>query len=368
MTDSLAPCRPEIDAAFALLRDAVAAGGKILTCGNGGSAADAEHIVAELMKGFALPRPLTSDQVATLVAACPENGAALAARLQRAIPAVSLVSQTALISAIANDTDADLIFAQQVIGLGRPGDVLLALSTSGKSRNVIAAAKVARAFGLKVVALTGADGGALAPLADVAIRVPASRVPAIQELHLPVYHELCARLEEACFGAEAVVSRAAILPDPIALIVFDFDGVFTDNKVYTSQDGTELVMCDRGDGMGIDLLRAAGVPMRILSTETNPVVSARARKLKLAVEQSCGDKAAWLGQFLANEGIDPAQVVYVGNDINDRGAMGLVGCAIAPADSHPEILGIVDMVLRSPGGRGAIRELADLIVSQKAKV
>ncbi|MFD2234492.1 D-sedoheptulose-7-phosphate isomerase [Phaeospirillum tilakii] len=200
MTDSLAPCRAAIDAAFVLLRDAVAAGGKILTCGNGGSAADAEHIVGELMKGFHLKRPLTAEEVAALAAVSPQEGPRIAAGLQRPIAAISLVSQTALITAIANDNDADLIFAQQVLGLGRPGDVLVALSTSGNSRNVIAAAQVARAFGLKVVALTGAGGGALAPLADVAIRVPATQVPAIQELHLPVYHELCARLEQACFG------------------------------------------------------------------------------------------------------------------------------------------------------------------------
>ena len=367
MTDPLAPCRAEIDAAFALLRDAVTAGGKILTCGNGGSAADAEHIVGELMKGFHLKRPLDPAEVAALVTACPESGARLAAGLQRTIPAVSLVSQTALITAIANDNDADLIFAQQVLGLGRPGDVLIAVSTSGNSRNVVAAAQVARAFGVKVVALTGAGGGALAPLADVAIRVPATKVPTIQELHLPVYHELCARLEEALFGAGAATAKADPLPDPIALIVFDFDGVFTDNKVYTTQDGTELVMCDRGDGLGLDMLRAAGVPLRVLSTETNPVVSARARKLKLPVEQSCGDKAAWLARFLADEGIDPASVIYVGNDVNDRGAMELVGCAVAPADAHPSILAIADFVLKAPGGRGAIRELSDLILSRQAK-
>lgn len=365
MTDPLAPCRLEIDAAFTLLRDAVTAGGKILTCGNGGSAADAEHIVGELMKGFTLKRPLTAAQVAALVAVCPENGARIAADLQRAIPAVSLVSQTALITAIANDNDPNLIFAQQVLGLGRPGDVLIAVSTSGNSGNVIAAAQVARAFGLKVVALTGAGGGALAPLADVAIRVPATRVPAIQELHLPVYHELCARLEEALFAPAAPPQSPRPLPDPIALIVFDFDGVFTDNKVYTSQDGTELVMCDRGDGLGLDLLRAAGVPLRVLSTETNPVVSARARKLKLPVEQSCGDKAAWLGRFLADEGIDPAGVVYVGNDINDLGAMALVGCAVAPADAHPSILAIADLILKAPGGHGAIRELSDRILARR---
>jgi D-sedoheptulose 7-phosphate isomerase len=361
---ALEVCRADMDAALRVLRDAIALGGKVLVCGNGGSASDSEHIVGELMKGFNLKRPLSADQTAALEAANPGEGVALAAKLQGTIAAVSLVSQTGLITAIANDTDANMIFAQQVLGIGQRGDVLLALSTSGNSRNVVAAAKVARAFGIKVVALTGEGGGVLAPLADVAIRVPATHVAAIQELHLPVYHWLCARLEEDFFGEAA---RPAGLPDPIGLIVFDFDGVFTDNKVYTAQDGTELVACDRADGLGLDRLRDLAVPMMILSTETNPVVAARARKLKLPVEQSCGDKAAWLKDHLAAKGIDPATVIYMGNDLNDLAAMGLVGFTVAPADAHPEIRKIASLVLTREGGRGAVRELSDFI-SRQAKV
>lgn len=358
----LVSCRGGLEAAFVLLRDAVAGGGKVLTCGNGGSAADAEHIVGELLKGFMLRRALSPVQLAALRAAFPDEADALAARLQQAIPAVSLVSQTAVISAIANDTDADMIFAQQLLGLGQPGDVLFAISTSGNSRNVVAAAKVARAFGIRVLALTGEGGGKLAPLSDVAIRVPSSVVPAIQELHLPVYHWLCARLEEEFFGTTGTgLAAKPALPAAIGLIVFDFDGVFTDNRVYTSQDGVEMVACDRADGLGLDALRALNVPMMILSTETNPVVAARARKLKLPVQQACGDKAAWLAAHMAENGLNPASVIYVGNDLNDFAAMGLVGYTVAPADAHPEIRRMASLVLTCYGGRGAVRELADII-------
>ncbi len=375
---AVASCGGAMAAALDVLADAVAKGGKILVCGNGGSAADAEHMVGELMKGFYLSRPLSVEQVAGLERAAPGEGEILARGLQQGIPAVSLVSPVGLITAIANDTDPCMIFAQQVVGLGRPGDVLVALSTSGNSRNVVAAAKVARAFGLTVLALTGRGGGALAPLAHVAIQVPADSVAAIQELHLPVYHWLCAELEEMFFGDRAEKSLPirghadghllAELPATIGLVVFDFDGVFTDNRVYTAQDGSESVACDRGDGLGIDMMRRHGVPMMILSTETNKVVSARGNKLRLPVEQSCGDKAAWLAAYLAEQGIDPATVVYLGNDVNDLAAMDLSGFSVAPADAHPQVLAAVDLVLTRDGGRGAVRELCELILSRKAKV
>ena len=359
----LQSCHADLTAAFVLLRDSVANGGKILTCGNGGSASDAEHIVGELMKGFMLRRALTPFQTNALQVAFPdESDAFLAKGLQQAIPAISLVSQTSLITAIANDTDARLIFAQQVMGLGRTGDVLFAISTSGNSANVLAAAKVARAFGIRVLALTGGSGGKLAHLADVAIRVPASTVAEIQELHLPVYHWLCGQLEEFFFGATpACTLKTSLLPERISLVVFDFDGVFTDNRVYTSQDGVEMVVSNRADSLGLDSLRVLGLPMVILSTEGNEVVAARGRKLKLAVHQACDDKAAWLSAHLAERGFDPATVVYIGNDLNDSAAMRLVGCSVAPADAHVEIRKLASFVLTRNGGQGAVRELCDLI-------
>lgn len=196
---ALESCRVDVDAAFGLLRDCLAGGGKVLACGNGGSAADAEHIVGELMKGFRKRRPLGEDAMRRFAESCPGDAEYLGAHLQAALPAVSLAGQPALATAFANDVAPDLVFAQQVLGFGRPGDVLLALSTSGGSRNVVLAAETARAFGMRTVAMTGQGGGRLAEVCDAAIRVPERETYRVQELHLPVYHALCAMLEEAFF-------------------------------------------------------------------------------------------------------------------------------------------------------------------------
>lgn len=192
----LRPCEAQLQAAFALLASAFRNGNKLLVCGNGGSAADSDHIVGELMKSFLKRRPLPAEHVAALEQA---DGKALAERLQGSLPAISLPSQMSLLTATANDGDYDLTFAQQVYGLGRQGDALLAISTSGNSRNVCNAAIVAKAFGLKSIALTGENGGELATLAEVAIKVPSDNVAEIQELHLPVYHWLSTELEAAFF-------------------------------------------------------------------------------------------------------------------------------------------------------------------------
>lgn len=196
---SLAATGEAIPTAITLLGDAFAAGGKLLTCGNGGSAADSDHIVGELMKSFLLPRRLTAEENAAL-AARGEDGAYLAAHLERGLPAISLCAHAALTTAVANDTAADTIFAQQVMALGQPGDVLLAISTSGNSRNCVLAAQTARARGLSVIALTGIGGGKLGEIADVTISVPEKETFCVQELHLPVYHAICAALEERFFG------------------------------------------------------------------------------------------------------------------------------------------------------------------------
>ncbi|MGB8984680.1 MAG: SIS domain-containing protein [Anaerolineales bacterium] len=196
----LEACATDIQAAFEILRDCFRRGGKVLTCGNGGSAADAEHIVGELMKGYLLKRPVSNEMRVRLASVSPENELYLSGALQGALPAISLVSQTSLISAISNDTAADMVFAQQVYGYGRAGDVLLGLSTSGNARSVIHAMQVARALGMRTIALTGPTGGMLKPLCDVCIRVPADNTPAIQERHLPIFHVLCAMLEEEFFG------------------------------------------------------------------------------------------------------------------------------------------------------------------------
>ena len=185
-------CEGEIAKAFDLLLTCYKNGGKVLTCGNGGSAADAEHIVGELLKKFRKHRDIDSGIAAKLP---PE----LVAKLEGALPAVSLVSMSGILTAFANDVAWETAFAQQVYGLGKPGDVLIALSTSGNSANCVNAALVAKAKGLKVVSMTGEGGGKLSTLADAAIRVPESETYKIQELHLPVYHALCAELEKSLF-------------------------------------------------------------------------------------------------------------------------------------------------------------------------
>lgn len=154
------------------------------------------------MNRYLLSRRIPDEHVAKLEAHAGERAEALARHLQRAVPAIALVSQTSLATAIANDTSPEMVFAQQVYGYGRPGDVLVAISTSGNSPNVVYAAEVARAMGLVSVAMTGRDGGALADIANVCIRVPAERAFEVQELHLPVYHTLCAVVESELFGPE----------------------------------------------------------------------------------------------------------------------------------------------------------------------
>ncbi len=199
---ALASVQNSMEQALQMLHACFINGNKILVCGNGGSAADAEHIVGELMKSFMLPRPLSlaqQERLQQVLPQQPEEAAKLCANLEGAIPALSLVSGVALPTAFANDVAAEYIFAQQVFALGRPGDVLLAISTSGNSANLVQALRVARAFGLKTLGLSGRSGGAMAALCDVEIRIALDCTPDIQELHLPVYHALCAELEKLCF-------------------------------------------------------------------------------------------------------------------------------------------------------------------------
>jgi D-sedoheptulose 7-phosphate isomerase len=198
----LAPCVPDIQAAFKALDYCFARGGKVLICGNGGSAADSEHIVGELMKGYLLPRILPATVQQKLITAWPQNGSYLAHHLQGALPAISLVSQTALLTAYANDVAADMAFAQQVYGYGREGDVVLGISTSGHSRNVVYALQVGRALGLRTIGLTGRQGGEMKGVCDVAICVPREPTAEIQQGHMVIYHALCAMLEATFFTEE----------------------------------------------------------------------------------------------------------------------------------------------------------------------
>ena len=195
---SLLPLDGDLRTAFALALACFQNGGKLLLCGNGGSACDCEHIAGELMKGFLLKRPLTADETAAL-AASGDDGT-LAARLQRGLPTLVLHGLYGMSTAFMNDVDPELTFAQQAFAYAAAGDVLLCISTSGNARNVRLAAIAARAKGAKVVGLTGETGGRLAPYCDVCVRVPEQETWRVQELHLPVYHALCAALEQAMYG------------------------------------------------------------------------------------------------------------------------------------------------------------------------
>ena len=197
---ALAVCESEITAAAEMLCECYKNGGKVLTLGNGGSAADALHIVGELMKCFVLDRKLDSDIRAKLLSAGGEDGEMLANNLEAPLPAISLLNETSLETAYSNDVAPELCFAQQVLGLGNEGDVLIAISTSGNSKNAVLAAKVAAAKGVKVISMTGEGGGKLKAVSDVTIAVPDTETYRIQEFHLPVYHTLCLVLEEEFFG------------------------------------------------------------------------------------------------------------------------------------------------------------------------
>ena len=192
--------KDDIVAAYLLMEEAYENGGKLLVAGNGGSAADAEHIVGELMKGFKLSRKLEAGFEEQLVAENVELGGVLAENLQGALPAIALDGHPALSTAYMNDCEPLLCFAQQINGYGKPGDVFLGISTSGNSKNMLFAATTAHAKGMKVIGLTGAKDSRLMDMSDVCIKAPQTETYMIQELHLPIYHCLCLMLEDKFFA------------------------------------------------------------------------------------------------------------------------------------------------------------------------
>ena len=198
----LAVCRDDIIKAYEIMEECYEGDHKLLIAGNGGSAADSEHIAGELMKRFKTPRPVPTEFSQKLKSIDPERGENLSKNLERGLMAIPLVAHEALTTAYINDVDGLGVFAQQLYGFGREGDVFLGISTSGNSKNVMSATVVARALNIKVIGLTGAAGGELGTVADVCIRVPETETYMIQELHLPVYHCLCLMLEDRFFGAE----------------------------------------------------------------------------------------------------------------------------------------------------------------------
>lgn len=196
----LGVCKNDIQAAFDILSETYHLGGKLLVAGNGGSAADSEHIVGELMKGFKKQRRLSEEARAALLAVDERKGTVLSAHLQGALPAIALDGHSALSTAYMNDCEPLLCFAQQVNGFGQVGDVFMGISTSGNSQNILYAAIVAKAKNMKVIGLTGFNDSELSTLADICIQVPETETYKVQELHLPVYHCLCLMLEEEFFN------------------------------------------------------------------------------------------------------------------------------------------------------------------------
>lgn len=195
---TLVPCRSDIEKAYNILLECARAKATVLVCGNGGSAADSEHIVGELMKGFNLKRPLTSEEKALFTEV--SDGEEIAEKLQRGIRAISLVSQSGLITAFSNDIDPELIFAQQVFAYAqKKEDVLIALSTSGNSKNVVKATNTAKAVGIRSIAITGEKDSNLSVVSDITVKLPAHTPFEVQELTLPVYHALCAAIEADMF-------------------------------------------------------------------------------------------------------------------------------------------------------------------------
>lgn len=195
---ALSSCEKDIDTALELMKEAYTSGGTIYVCGNGGSCSDSDHIVGELMKGFMHKRPLSKTATEKFESLF-EDGKYFATKLQGAIPAVSLAAQSAIISAYANDVDPEFVYAQLVYGYARENDLVIGLSTSGNSKNVVNAIKAAKARGAKTLSMTGEKESKLSALSDVTIRVPACETFKIQEYHLPVYHYLCAALENEYF-------------------------------------------------------------------------------------------------------------------------------------------------------------------------
>ncbi len=195
----LAGVKPQIREAYEILETCYKNGGKLLIAGNGGSCADAEHIVGELMKGFVKRRPVSEAFADKLSETDPELGKVLGEKLQGGLPAIALTGHSSLATAFLNDVDGEMIYAQQTNGYGREGDVLLGISTSGNAKNIMYAVTVAKAIGMKTIGLAGKDGGLLKKSADVTIVAPEMETFKIQELHLPIYHALCLMLEERFF-------------------------------------------------------------------------------------------------------------------------------------------------------------------------
>lgn len=348
---------PKIVSAAEQIISTLRRGNKILVMGNGGSAAEAQHLAAELVGRFE--------------------------REHRSLPIIALTADTSILTAIANDYGVEQLFARQIEGLGTPGDLILAISTSGNSRNILEGVKTAIAKELNVIGLTGETGGELGSLCPLSLCIPSSRTARIQEAHTTICHVLCEAVEASLGQTPPKITpirqesnqNITKLVDSfdesyqenfnlslVKLLILDFDGVLTDNRVLVSQDGTESVWCNRGDGWGIARLKEKGLEILVLSTESNQVVRNRCQKLGIHCIHGCDDKLAALKQIVAERSLERENVAYIGNDVNDLACMSYVGIPIAVADAVPEIKNVARIITTNRGGYGAVREFADLIL------
>lgn len=369
-----------LDQALEILIDSYQSGGKVLTCGNGGSSSDADHIVGELVKSFSFKRGLPEGDLRRLQSIFSEEEAEyIGDQLEGALPAINLMSSMAFNTAYANDVTYEFAVAQHLYALGSPGDVLIAISTSGNSKNIIRACQVARLKGIRIIGLSGQSGGLLSEFADVMINVSADKVHEIQELHLPVYHYLCKCLEDKFFHEKR--DKTSLKPETnsqkprvsvdkdvgttLKLIVFDFDGVFTDNQVITSETGLESVVCNKSDSLSLEMAKSMNVKLLVLSKERNPVVFKRCEKLGIELIQGCDEKLAQL-KNLANEmNLESGQIGYMGNDLNDLECLSWVGFPIAVADAIEEVKQVARYCTPNPGGRGAVRDALNYLKRRK---
>ncbi len=363
---ALEKIKAPLEQALLGLYESSKSGGTIFTCGTGGSAFDSEQVASQLLTGTDPKGSLPESVKANFKEQIPGELQSFCTNLQYSIAAISLGTN---ISSNSDGMNPDFHFAQQLLGLGKKGDILLTISTSDNSENILNALKLAKSIGIKSICLMGSNSGNLANWGDILLNVPATNSLETRELHRPVCNTLCTSLGDILnsdqgpnlqksSGSASRKRRDLFKPK---LLVLDFDGVLTNNKVFVVDDGSELVRCDRSDGLGLSRLKNSDIEIFILSTEVNSVVKARAKKLGIDVHHGCSNKKEYLEEKCLADGIDPSSVIYMGNDLNDLEVMEFVGFSCAPRDAYKPVLDISDLVLSKNGGEGAVRELCDLI-------
>ena len=310
-------------------------GGKLLLCGNGGSAADAQHLAAEL-----------------LVRLRPNYNRA-------GLPAISLSLDTSTITACGNDFSYEDLFARALESIGKSGDCLLGISTSGNSQNIINAMKLAKDMKIKNFGFLGSGGGEAIQLCDEVFLVPSNVTGRIQECHITAGHALMEYIEDGLIK-EKIYTPYIMDIEEIDALVFDFDGVLTNNKVYVNQDGLESVCCSRADGLAFDALKNLIFPY-IFYLPNQILLLQHAKKLKVPVIQGVESKIDSLKSLCSEYNYNSNKMFFVGNDLNDFQVMEYCGFSACPSDSHDLIKEISTFVCSSKGGDGIARELLEVI-------